>query len=272
MSEATRTRGRTHELRAVLAACVSALALATGAACIHEVPADEIEKTPEQQAEARRNVGIDHVVNGRIAFGVRELRHALLLHEEDALTHLWLGEAYRLKGRTQEALVHGERAVEIDPVNHEARLNLSVIYIDQKRFTEAIAHSEVLIDDPTFPSPWRALTNRGWAQLKLGYLSAARESFMEALEFQGHYWPATLDLGILAQAERDYLESIRYYSEVLELAPGPGPEAEANYRMAEAYVALGHRDRAMHHLSTAIERSPHGRWGRQSREYLLRLQ
>jgi hypothetical protein len=42
--------------------------------------------------------------------------------------------------------------------------------------------------------------------------------------------------------------------------------------MAEAYVALGHRDRAIHHLTVAIEQTPHGRWGRQSREYLLRLQ
>lgn len=251
---------------------VTSFTLVSASACITDIPGNEVERTPFEKAESKRNIGVDHVVSGRVAYGLRELRHALLLNPDDALTHLWLGQAYRLKGRESESLAHASRAVEIDPTNHEARLNLSSIYIDVMQYNEAVAHAQLLIDDPTFPSPWRPLTNRGWAQLKQGYLSDARASFEEALEFHGRYWPATLDLGILAQAERDYLESIRYYSEVLKLEPGAGPKAEANYRMAEAYVALGHRDRAIHHLAEAIEQTPHGKWGRQSREYLLRLQ
>lgn len=249
-----------------------AFTLLSASACVTDIPSSEIERTPFENAEAKRNLGIDHVANGRVAFGLRELRYAVTLNPDDFMTHLWLGQAYRLKGRGDEALHHATRAVELDPANHEARLNLSAIYIDSKMFDEAIAHSQVLIDDPTFPSPWRPLTNRGWAQLKQGYLSDARASFEEALEFHGRYWPATLDLGILAQAQRDYAESIRYYSAVLEIAPGAGPEAEANYRMAEAYVALGQRDRAIRHLTVAIQQAPYGAWGRQSREYLLRLQ
>ena len=249
-----------------------AFTLLSATACITDVPSSEMERTPAEKALAKRNLGIDHVANGRVAYGLRELRHALLFDSEDSMTHLWLGQAYRLKGREAESLRHATRAVELDPTNHEGRLNLSAIYIDSKMFAESIAQSQLLIDDPTFPSPWRPLTNRGWAQLKQGYLSDARGSFEEALEFHGRYWPATLDLGILAQAQRDYTESIRYYSEVLEIAPGAGPEAEANYRMAEAYVALGQRDRAIRHLTVAIQHAPHGAWGRQSREYLLRLQ
>jgi len=251
---------------------VTLLTLVSSSGCITDIPASEIERTPYEKAESKRNLGIDHVVSGRVAYGLRELQHALLLNPDDSLTHLWLGQAYRLKGREVESLTHATRAVELDPTNHEARLNLSSIYIDHQQYDAAVAHAQMLIDDPTFPSPWRPLTNRGWAQLKQGYLSEARASFEEALEFHGRYWPASLDLGILAQVERDYRESIRYYSEVIRLEPGAGPEAEANYRMAEAYVALGHRDRAIRHLTEAIEQTPHGPWGRQSREYLMRLQ
>jgi len=235
-------------------------------------PPEPHEATPIERAAARRNLGIDHIVNGRVAWGLRELQHAESLYPNDALTQLWLGQAFRLRGRPDQALEHAQRAVELDPTHQEARLNLSTILTDHARYAEAIEHTEILIDDPTFATPWRALTNRGWAQLKLGYLAKARASFDESLEYAPNYWPALLDLGILCAVERDYAGAIRYLGEVVALEPGPGAEAEANYRMAEAYVSIGRRERAIRHLTLAIDREPNGRWGRQSREYLQRLQ
>ena len=47
--------------------------------------------------------------------------------------------------------------------------------------------------------------------------------------------------------------------------------AEANYRLAEIYVSLGKRDRAVSHLLAAVEGSPNGRWGQKSEEYLKLL-
>lgn len=228
--------------------------------------------TPAETAAARRNIGIDHIVNGRVPLGIRELRHALTLREDDSLTHLWLGQAFLMKARLEDAERHAERALELDPLSHEARLNVTVVYIHTGQFANAIVESDVLVDDPTFASPWRALTNRGWAQLKLQRLAEARESLEDALEFRPGYWPALLDLGILGQIEGDYVGSLRYLEEVLSLEPGAGAEAEAHYRLAEVYVSLGHRDRALQHLGSAIQSSPNGRWGRQSREYLALLQ
>jgi len=241
-------------------------------ACSSVPRQEESASSLGEVAAARRNIGIDHVVNGRVPLGIRELRHALTLREEDSLAHLWLGQAFLMKGRLPDAERHAERSLELDPESHEARLNVSVVYIHTGQFDEAIAESDVLIDDPTFATPWRAFTNRGWAQLKLERRALARESFEDALEFHPDYWPALLNLGILAQIEGDYVGSLRSLEGVLSLAPGGGPEAEVHYRLAEAYVSLGHRERALHHLGQAIEVSPNGRWGRQSREYLALLQ
>ena len=44
----------------------------------------------------------------------------------------------------------------------------------EKRYAEAIPECDRLIDDPTFASPWRALTNRAWAEYKLGRARARR--------------------------------------------------------------------------------------------------
>jgi tetratricopeptide (TPR) repeat protein len=256
--------------RTFVSLCLAASAL-LAVGCVSVPAPGEETKSPEEQAESLRNLGVDHVVNGRIPFGIRELRHALMLNEDDPVTHLWLGQAYMLRDKLDDAIVHSERALDLDPANHEARIQLSTLYIMVGRLGDAVAQSDVLVDDPTFASPWRALTNRGWAQVKQGRGVVARNSLNEALEFNPTWWPAMLNLGILEQVEGDYLASLRYFQEVLELAPGPGPEAESHYRMAEAYVSLGHRSRATHHLQAAIEASPHGRWGRQSREYLALL-
>ena len=215
-----------------------------GAGCMTPVEPEQTAKTAAESAETRRNIGVDHVVNGRTAFGIRELRHALLLDDQDTLTHLWLGQAYLMKDHVDEALFHAERAVELDPESHEARLNLSVIYIQVGRLGEAIAHADLLIDDPTFASPWRAYTNRGWALVKQNRLGLARASLQEGLEYRPGYWPAILNLGILESIEGDQLGSLKYLQQVIDFEPGFGAEAEAHYRMAEAYVRLGQRERA----------------------------
>jgi len=256
---------------AVAAALLIGVALVC-AGCMVPVEPESSGRTAAESAEARRNIGVDHVVNGRAAFGIRELRHALTLNDQDAMTHLWLGQAYLMKNRIDDALLHAERAVELDPENHEARLNLSVIYIQVGRLGDAIAHADVLVDDPTFASPWRALTNRGWAQIKQNRLTLARESLEEGLEYRPGYWPAVLNLGILESIEGDQLGALKYLQQVIDFEPGSGAEAEAHYRMAEAYVRLGHRERAVHHLETALEVAPHTLWGRKSREYLGMLQ
>jgi tetratricopeptide (TPR) repeat protein len=246
-------------LTALLSGCVTVT---------NEAPPPE----PGALAESHRNLGIDHVINGRVAFGIRELRDAARLVDDDAVTHLWLGEAYYRRARFEDALLHTERSLELDPENHETSLNLARFYIHFERFDEAIATSTGLADDPTFPSPWRALTNRGWAQLKLRRFSDARASFTEALDFNRYYWPASLNLGILAQAEGQHRQSLGYFATVLEAKAGDRAQAEANYRIAESYVSLGERARAMYHLGIAIEKTPDGRWGKQSQEYLARLQ
>jgi Tfp pilus assembly protein PilF len=245
----------------ILAACVL-----FGSACASTPTGPSAEKLREQSA-ARRNLGIDHMVNGRTAMAVRELQHAELLFPDDAVTQMWLGEALRQRGYPEEAQVAMERSLALDPTSHETRLNYSVLLVQGNFFREAIEQAEILINDPTFATPWRALTNRGWAQLKLGHNVPARASFQLALEFNYRYWPATLNLGILESIEGNPIKALQYLGEVLERTPRRGATAEANYRMASEYVSLGMRERALQHLDVAIETSPHSRWGRQSREY-----
>lgn len=246
-----------------------ALAASLGLACAQDQgPRDE----QLRKVSSHYDLGVDYLKGGNTAMAVRELQAALALDEKQPRVHHAIAEAYRLTGRFAEAEKHLQRSVALNPDFQGARLSLSALYVQMERYDDAIRESQRLADDPTFSAPWRALTNAGWAQFKLGRIDDARRTLSQALEMRDDYWPALLNLGILESQAGRRAEAIEKFSKVLVAKPGPSAEAETNYRMAEIYVSLGDRDRALAHLSTVLERQPYGEWGRRSQEYRKLLQ
>jgi len=233
----------------------------------------ESERTPVDQRRARSHykVGVDHLRNGRDALAIRELRSAQELDPGDAWIQLGLAEAYRLKGLPAESEAHLIQALSIDPEFQEAHLNLAALYIQLERYDEALPHTRSLLADPTFPAPWQALTNQGFAFYRLGQLSEARESLEMAVEYHPTYWQALLNLGILDAEEGDSQTALTRFEEVLELGPGPMAESEAHYRSGEIYVSQGNLELALDHLEASRTSWPSGPWGKRSQDYLKRL-
>jgi tetratricopeptide (TPR) repeat protein len=194
------------------------------------------------------------------------------LNPNDPWIHLALGEAYRLRGMMPESEHEVREAIALDPKFQEARLTLSGVLIQQERYAEAIAEAQQLIDDPTYSDVWMPLTNKGFSLIRLEQLSEARKSLELAIEFKQTYWRAHLNLGILASLEGHREEALASFGRVLEYGAGTMGEAEANYRTAEIYVALGDQGRAIRHLLAATERNPDGQWGKASVEFLKRLE
>jgi len=261
---------RRSPLCSALAAALLVALLAL--ACVS--PAPEVDSEGVPLSGAIRNVGVDHLNQGRTAMAIRKLQESLDKNPDDPVTHLWLGEAYRRKGLVELAESHLLRSLELNPEvsdynRQETVLNLCGLYIQMKRYPDSIATCEELISEPTFSTPWRPLTNRGWAEYHLGRFAAARRSYEEALDFFPRYSPAHLNMGILDQKEKRYLAAIRHFELAVETQRlGPEGDAEANYRMAEVYVALGKRGKAIEHFSVALEQAPYAQWGTQSKTYL----
>lgn len=260
-------RTRSITTPSVLAPLV--LALTTG--CVTTEIGGQAPADLTRQAETRRDVGIDHLTKGRTALAIRNLLESVEQNPEDYESQLWLGEAYRRRGLTDLAEDHLLTAIELASRRHRPRINLAALYLQVGRYEESIVQSNVLIDDPTFAALWQALTNRGWAYFKMDQPSQARVSYEEALEFHPTYWPALLNLGILESSLGRRLEALERFQQVLLEHPSRNAQAEANFRIGEAFVSLGRRDRALTHFANAIEVSPYGRWGKQSQKYLKLL-
>ncbi len=225
----------------------------------------------QAQARSHQSFGVNYLRDGKVALAIRELRAAEKLNPADKWVQLALAEAYRRKNLMEDCERHLLTAVAIDPEFQEARLTLSGLYVQSERYPEAIVYARLLVDDPTFPQPWLALTNQGYAEMKLGDLAAARQSLELAVDYHDKYWRAILNLAILDSEEGKSLDAIRRLEAVADLAPGPLGVAEANYRIAEIYVGFGNRDQAIHHFAKAASLQPSGTWGRRSEDYLKRL-
>ncbi len=219
------------------------------------------------EAEARRDLGIDYLARGRTALAIRELGHAETLNPNDSTTHLWLGEAHRRKGRLADAKSHAEAAVRLDPRNQEARLNLSGLYLQLGHYPEAAEQARELALDPTYVATWQALNNLGWAQFKQGLYEDARQSFEEALKHRKHYWPSRLNLGILAETEGRNRDALAEFAKVIERSPS-GVVAEANYRAGEVRIAMGDRLAAIRHFEASLVSAPEGPYSESSQEFL----
>lgn len=205
---------------------------------------------------------------------IREFSASLELDASDPQAHLWMGEAYRRKGRNALAEEHLLDAIRlaVDPDDshtaQEARLNLSALLSQMGRYEDSLEHCEVLVADPTVSTPWRPLTNCGWALMRLGRLDEAREYFLDALDFFPRFGPALLNLGILEAKQGRRLAAVEILERATEARIGGSGQAEANFRLGELYVALGRRDLAVLRFRAAAEASPTLDWGAQSQAYL----
>jgi len=241
--------------------------------CVSDGGPDRSPKASENEKRARAHYGIavDHLRQGRVALALRELKAAHDFNPNDKWIQLTLAETYRLKGRPEEAEHHLRESLRISPSFQAARLNLSALYVQMERYPEAIQEAETLVDDPTFPVPWKALTNQGWAFYKMGDLVEARERLEMALEYNENYVPAMLSAAVIDAEQGRHVDALNGLEGVLRAKPGPAAQAEANYRLAEVYVSLGNRNKAVHHLVVAAEQKPSGEWGKRSEDYLRRL-
>jgi len=248
------------------------LALLTGGCVTTSSSSPEID--PKGLAAAVRDVGLDYLRQGNSAMAIRELQKSLLDNPDDPLTYLGLAAAYRSKGLIDLAEENVLRSIELgsDPQSRDYQLaleTLAAIYVQQERYEEAVLQYQVLIDDPTYGTPWVALTNRGWAEFKTEQFESAGMSYREALEYRASYEVARFNLGILEQKQKNWREAVGQLQAAVESGRmPPDAVAEAHYRLGEIYMTLGRRDKAIAQFELALEEAPEGKWGVQARSYL----
>lgn len=231
-----------------------------------------------KRADLHRRIGQSHLKRGSLELAIREYRKAVELSRKDPEMHFGLAEAYRRKGVLDEAEQSLRTALKLEPDHHDARLNLTVVYLQQERWSDAIRETDALVADPTFLRPSRALVNRGWAHYKSGELEMAERDLREAMATDPENFRVHLNLGLVLSERSEVLEAMVQFEQALKILKRRPPaifgvaEAQARFHLAQAHVSLGQREKAIRELRQAAKRGGASEWGRKSKEYLAILE
>ena len=244
---------------------------------------DVLSKSPHNY-RAHTNLGTAFLKEGKLKDAHEHFQESLRLKQlSDA--HFNLGLSFERFGDLGTAEGHYRKAVEMDPGNKKALVNLGVILSGQGKFEEAarlfqqalkfdprsvVAHvnlgfarmnredmdgamqsySEALKLDPESP-----LANfyLGAILARIGNPDAAKPYLLKALEIQPGWAMAHRELGLLLAGQKDLDGALVHFSEVIRVNP---ESAEAHFHLGLALAQKGDLEGGIREFSEAVRLEP----------------
>jgi TolB-like protein/Flp pilus assembly protein TadD len=180
-------------------------------------------------------------------------RRALELNPNSAITHDWYGIAYlTAMGRHEEAIAHGKRAKELDPLTAYIRQDLGWSYNLARRYDDAIAEcGQIPAIDPNFYFTYWCL---GFAYWQKGMLEQAVGAYERAIDLEPE------DLHLKAEAAMAYVAAGKH-AEAQAILEQLEEKSRREYvipvALAMAHMAVGDLDGTFTWLDRMYEeRSP----------------
>jgi len=161
------------------------------------------------------------------------------------------------QGRVQEARELLEPVVAAHPDWAAAQAALGFTYFDEKRWETAGGYYQRALElDPDLHA---ARVPYAWCLYYLGRLEDARKSFEAYLAVDPDYADATFALGLIRFDTDDLPAAEGYFRRVVALAHARGDaarEALAHTRLGDVYLRTGDLERARDELGRSIELDP----------------
>jgi len=212
----------------------------------------------------QKNLGEKYMIEKNYPKAIKELTRAEQLNPKDPITQHYMGLAFRSSAKTTRnpssqnhflalAVKHYKKALDLNPDYSIARNNLGNVYMDQKKWDEAIACYETVTKDLVYTTPYFPLSNLGWAYYNKKDYGLAEKYYLDALNLEPRFLLAMLGLG------RTYIASGRTSDAigVLEKAAEAYPQTPEIYLdLAEAYKASKDNRKALASYRKVIELSP----------------
>jgi tetratricopeptide (TPR) repeat protein len=160
---------------------------------------------------------------------------------------------------TDPQLIALEAAVEQNPTDAAARLELANYYRDHKNFSKAVAqYQEVLKLSPRDVPTYQTL---GDTLQEMGDDAGALAAWEEAVKQVPDNPDAHNKVGIAYYARQRYEEAIREFQETVRLNP---KFVEASFHLGEVYETLQQKDKAVQAYQAVIANGADTDWARQA--------
>lgn len=160
--------------------------------------------------------------------------------EEFPEVHVRLGYTLASEGKTEEAIFHFHRALEMRPEFVDARVNLGVLLVGKGMIEEA--RKEYLTALRIAPNLAEAHFSLGNLYLREGKLEDARRHLAEAVQANPDHAGARTNLGVTLGRQGNIQEAIGQLEKAVALKPD---SAEARDNLARAYWVSGKGSEAL---------------------------
>lgn len=213
------------------------LALLVGASgCVKNV-----SEKDREEAGIHYDLGVQSQVEDPQT-AMREFERALELNPE-------MPEALHARGvllhvvfrRLDEAQASYRKALELQPKFSDAHTNLGNLYLDEKRYDEAITEYEAALNDMMYRTPFIAQANLGWALYKKGEVGKAVGQLKASVTQNPKFCLGFKNLGVISDETGQTEEGCKYFGKYREACPNEG---DAHRREGVCLAKLGKRSEA----------------------------
>ncbi len=186
----------------------------------------ELEKKVKENPnslEAHAELGQLYLQSKRYDDAIDEGKTILKISKDNSFGNALLGMAYEAKGKTKTAIDYYKKAIErseqeemkgLNPALTESTFRLGKIYMDQKKYDEALELFQKSVSYNTIDSDARY--NLGLVYLRQKKYDEAIEQFNTAVKFVPDYYQAWYRLGEAHEKKKNEKEAIEAYENALK--------------------------------------------------------
>jgi len=209
---------------------------------------------PLEEAQQVYQLGNALAAQGKTDQAVVHYERALSLNPDHAEAHNNLGLALAAQGRIDQAVSHYERALSLKPDDAQTHYNLGNVHRAQGRIDQAVSHYERALSlNPGDAVNAKAHNNLGLALAAQGKMDQAIAQYERALSLNRDYVKAYNNLGLAYMAQGKTDQAVIQYERALSLNPD---DFLAHNNLGNAFRAQGRMDQAMTHYERALSLNP----------------
>ncbi len=200
---------------------------------------------------AHGNLGLELFNKGKTDEALLHYQKALLFNPNLPIVYENRGVAYVKLGQYQQALEDFRKAILISPDYADAYYNMGTTLVKLSRYQSAIEKfNEAIRLNPSFSN---AYYNRGLAYHQTGRYHNAVDDFTRVISFRPDYADVYYNRGSTYSLLGQYQQAIEDLSTALRLKPD---DYSAYFNRSNVYISLGQYQRAIDDLSAVIRLAP----------------
>lgn len=220
-------------------------------ACVSDSPSKDV--TSEEKAATYLDMGLRYMEIGELKIAKENLEKALDTDSSNPSIHNAAAALYEKIQDTEAARSHYQTAVALDPENPQSQNNYGRFLCDAGSLVEGLEHLNLALKMPLNNRRWYALTNAGRCLIKQGQKQQAETYFREALQLQGDYPPALLELAKLNYTDGNHLSAKAFLQRYQNVA---APSPEFLWYAIQIELALDHKALAERYKTDLLNHYP----------------